>query len=267
MAVHFERPVFFEGAVVQGEAGFQNAVFDERVVFNEARFSIARFRDELSRLEMYDAAEQFGDAVSLQGFTYDRLYVAWKGFFDRMDYDRQPYVRLEKSLRSGGEEEMADEVYYERRRIEGNRLRLHLTRPTTCLRWFWDRSFRILAGYGVRIWPLALAILLIVFAVLPCVFRQAGSVVGKAEARGSLPVCGQLGWSEAFGVGFRALTGIEVASGSQCVPSQKPLRLGRYRVEMSYSSFATSLRILGVVLLPYVAASLLGRVRGRALSQ
>ena len=153
---------------------------------------------------------------------------------------------------------------YERRRIEGNRLRpWHLG-------WWWDRAFRHVAGYGTRVWPVVVAVVVLLFVLNPWVFTRPGAVIEKEKREGaaSTPATSadtpHLGWFDAFGVGSRLVVGIEVVSGSRWVPSENWLldkTVLQQSLQMRYSTYATLQRIVGWLLVPIVVASFVEHFR------
>ena len=218
-------------------------------------------------------ATKFLAGVDLRGFRYDRIGVVWRDLLSRLTpYDRQPYAQLEKVLRSTGQDEDGDKVYYECRRIEGNRLK-----PWNSFGWYWDRPFRYLAGYGTRIMPLVATLLFLVLFLGPLVFSRQGAVTEKLEAQApaanSQPKAAKptkqpekLVWFDAFGLGLRLFIGLDVPSGSKWVPSENPLIKGHVlgvAVSMRYSTYATVHRVIGWLLVPIVVASLAQRLRRR----
>jgi len=164
-------------------------------------------------------------------------------------YDRQPYTYLESFYRSAGWEEEADEVYYQRRFAEGNRIK-----PQMFLRWLWDRSYRLIAGYGVKV-PL----ILISTAVL-----LLGTIVfSNPESTGNPKYPPSR--FEAFAVSLHLLTHLDLPSDSQLKPSRDDLVIkGRYLWPgLRYSSYAMLQSVFASLILPFVVATIADRIRHR----
>jgi len=287
VGARFERGAYFNSAQFRGETDFTAAVaerdahfpgakFSGPSSFREAQFRVVSFRHTLEGTAPSNVSAQFGAGVDLRGFTYERILVAWRELLGKLSpYDRQPYTQLERALRDVGQDGEANKVYYERRWIEGERMK-----PWNSLGWYWDRPFRHLAGYGTRVWPLVVILLSLVLCAGPFVFSKDGAVREKPEASVSGAASllqatnapklrEKVSWFDAFAVGLHLLTGLEVPSGAKLVPSENLLVdrsvLGR-RVRMRFSTYATFHRILGWLLIPIVIASLAERMRRRVTS-
>jgi hypothetical protein len=173
-------------------------------------------------------------------------------------YDRQPYAQMEKVLRASGLDEEADRVYYEQRQREGDMVSLRRLHS-----WLWDRAYRWLAGYGVRVWPLLIIPLLLLFAG-SFVFHRDGALIKKPEAQSGVQAKGHsspevahgVRTFDAFCVSLRLLVRLEIPAASSLVPSENSLA---QCIPMRYSSYATLHMIFGWLLLPFVAASIAAR--------
>ncbi len=254
----FARTASFISAVTERKASFVGAAFDGLANFSDAKLSIVHFRPELIR-KVPSGSVQFHGGTDLRGFTYDRFCGAWEEILNGMvAYDRQPFTQLEKVLRASGLDEEADTVYYEQRRREGNSIPLR--RPHS---WLWDRAYRWLAGYGVRVWPLLIISMLLLLAG-SFVFHRDGALIKKPETQTAVQAKGQpspevvhgVRIFDAFCVSLRLLVRLEIPAASNLTPSENSLAQG---IPMRYSSYATVHMILGWLLLPFVAASIATR--------
>jgi uncharacterized protein YjbI with pentapeptide repeats len=136
----FMKAVSFSGAMVDGPALFEDAIFQDSAIFSLCRlngvcdFSGTKFVGNLSlneataRVLRFKRAtdstgpDQFEAKVDLRGCTYDRIEAEWRSLLEHLDpYGRQPYAQLEKSLRSVGEDAEANAVYLRRRKAERRR--------------------------------------------------------------------------------------------------------------------------------------------------
>ncbi len=270
---HFERVVSFERARFQvpadftavsadRDALFMGTVFEDAVTFREARFQSAQFRHVLVRNVPIGEEPQFHKKVDLRGFTYDRIYVGWEDLLKRIEYDRQPYAQLERTLRSTGLDREADAVYYEQRRRGGNNIP-----PNSFLSWLWDRTYRYLAGYGVRVWPLVLTPILLI-ALGAFVFHHYGALAEKPETTpqarlfraAASPCLNKPGLFDAFSVSLRLLIRLEVPSASKCVPSENEIAPW---MRIKYSTYGTIHMLLGWLLVPFAVASIASRLGRR----
>ncbi len=255
----FERGAFFLGSAFRGPTTFRAAISERDADFRDAVFGgPANFRDaHFHVVEFGKDTHPFEAAVDLLGFTYDRIQAPWRALLDKvLPYDRQPYTQMEKFFRSAGNTEEADEVYYERRRKEGAGLRPW----SSPLSWSWDRAYRALAGYGVRIWPLVVLIVALVVCGM-LVFDQDGALEwSKDLPKGSSPPFRN--WVDSLGVSLRLVTGIEFPAGAGWEPSGSRLIFPEWQW-MRNSTYAFLHSLVGLVLVPFVVASIFDRLRRR----
>lgn len=246
----------------------EEAAFLGPVSFREARFRAVQF----SPTGLVGTAQQFWASVDLRGCTYDRIEVGRESLLGRLpsasgprQYDRQPYMQLEKVLRASGSDEEADAVYLERRRVE--RRRKKGLRKVGDVLWWW------LANYGIRPYRLLVfAALLLIAGTL--VFHRPGAVEPKAptpagaqhSSNGEAPECPavlSIGESARFSIRWflpvelPLLEGCEVTQGRiwRCSVFGHALNLGRF------SDFAALLKVLGWVIVPVGLAALAGLLR------
>jgi uncharacterized protein YjbI with pentapeptide repeats len=243
----FSCPTDFASTAADQDAEFEGAEFDGPLSLRDARFRTAHFRENITGKIPPGGAPQFQANVDLRGFTYDRIYVAWRELFSKMEYDRQPYTQMEKALRESGFLEQADGVYRALRDRERES-----TRTPLQLR-VWDYMYGPVAGYGTLVWPLwvFLVLLLLLGSFL---FARPGALVEEDcsnTAQSVRPF-------DSFGVSLRLLIRVRLPAGSSLVPSQKPICGHK---GMRYSTYATCHVILGWLTIAYLALSIAGRIR------
>ena len=268
---HFERRSSFQAASVGSSIDFSSVIADNDVLLQGAKFAgpasflyahfhIVNFGTESGGTTGGQKKAEFDSSIDLRGFTYESIVAPWRDLLGKQrPFDRQPYTQLEKTFRSSGLDNDADDVYYKRREVEGNGIGHKEVLPL-----LWDRSLRYLSGYGVTIWPLVLIAFLVLF-VGSFVFSRLGAVICKstnASATTHLPsdkaeshkAFVELHWFDALAVSLRILSGIDLPAGSDWVPSNNLFidwRIFRVR----YSTYATVQRIVGLLLVPIAAAA------------
>lgn len=205
--------------------------------------------------------------IDLRGCTYERIVVAsWQELVNRVKpFEPEPFVQLEKALRLSGKDEDANGVYFERRSREG-RLKEGLRRVGDGILW-------ALVGYGVR--PIRLMSWIVVALVLGTyVFQLEGAVRPVEEGQGrGLASCEQscqLTVSESFWESvdtFLPLPG-GLPAGRTWEPTANSVpivsRKTKYNFPVSYTSFASALRLAGWIIVPVGVASLAGVLSRRS---
>jgi hypothetical protein len=164
-------------------------------------------------------------------------------------------MQLEKVLRDGGEERMADLVYAASRRHE-----------TTASNWprfvlFW--LYGTFAGYGVRRLRLVGTMVLLV-ALGAWIFQQPRAVAKKQIGHEPAVVKEGLDLQAALGFSVHQFLPIEIASGSQWEPSDNEITLFNRTFLFTYKAFASLQKVLGFVLVPLGVAALAGVLYRRA---
>jgi hypothetical protein len=134
--------------------------------------------------EQLDEATVFEGPVDFRGLSYEHIYVETLLLFPWLrPFDRQPYSQMENCFRKGGDDQRANQVYLERRRVE----RENKLQPSTILMWLLDWVYKLVANYGIR--PLrliALSLVLIVFG--GGFFAQPGALEAAHKKPGDDPV-------------------------------------------------------------------------------
>jgi hypothetical protein len=273
LRTRFERDADFYDAIFQEFVGFQaaegkasinliGADFISGVGFNDARFRALRFGMTSISGTGFDHHAKFPEdgGVYLDGLTYGVLDGDWEYIFDHQNTPSpQPYPELQRFLRAGGRDTEADRAYLKQRRIEGKRIRLS-ERPVA---WIWDRLFYVLAGYGVRVWPLVLLVLFL-WVYGGHVYAKVGALVAISPQ--GPDTCGKATLTRtSLAVSFRVLTKLDLPVASCWAPSNKSfeIKLGKHTRTMTYSEYASIQMICAWILLPFVLATLAERVRRR----
>jgi hypothetical protein len=200
---------------------------------------------------------------------------------------RQPYFFLERSLRSTGNDEIADEVYLQLKYTESERIISETIRHFKALRVsqgvfglsrkVFDTGWWLIANYGVR--PIRLLFFSIGIVALGVgVFSRPGAVVPKEKPMPDLTVSrsntndqmvvkevisqptpspAPISPTQALGVSFSQFIPIvEIPSGSNWKPSENAIWASL--PWLSYAAYGTIHRLAGALLLPLGIASLTG---------
>ena len=291
---HFARKSNFSGTVFQTAisqrscAAFDYSTFKEVADFGSAIFNNkATFRSssfEGVEFSRYDAVQvgprnekQFKEKIDLRGSTYEHIETSWRdllcdGDQSRMaEFDHQPYLQLEKTLREAGNDTAADAVYLEHRK----RYR-HKKWEDDRLAWFGDAAFFwLLTNYGVRPWRLIVIALVLLLGGVLC-FQRLGAVELKPDEKAktqasALPTPAaspeaktaassgkttnnakkliKLDWKKATSVTVHQFIPIDIPLGSKWVPTRRS------------EFYATILKIAGAILVPLGIAIITGLMR------
>lgn len=319
----FGAPTDFNLAEIRGTVVFNNVALKAPVSFRDARLGSFEFGATgvqtgrstrlLTRLKsVFDTSNEtiareeircipFIKKVDLSGCSYSLTNPHdGKVLLDALGSieERQPYFFLERSLRSTGNDDLADEVYLQLRKNERKRIWPETKEHFKALRFrqgfagllrrVLDTTWWLIANYGVRPLQLLLfSLLMILLGVL--VFNQPGAVVLKEKPRESLPdltdsrstadnFLGKevgstatpspspsptpLGVTQALGVSFNQFVPIvEVPSGSKWKPSETPIWSSVPCI--SYAAYGTIHRLAGAFLVPLGIAALTGFLHRR----
>ncbi len=274
--VKFRGDVMFDRTEIDGIACFQRTSFGARLSLRDANFHILLFDDERSVdvksqnpvVDNSPTETQFVE-VDLRGFSYDTMSTDWRKLFATMDpYDRQPFSFLEKNLRTSGNDREADDAYLLRRKQERRWIRERVfneRRFREFPKLLFDEAQWLGFNYGVRPYRL-LALGIIIIALGMFMFSQPNAVKVKPATPVPVPQNNQpvtLNKTQAFGFSLRLFSPVEIASGSELVPTQDPAPfLGRLRI--SYAGYASFHRLAGFVLVPLGVLVLTGLLRRQA---
>ncbi len=235
---HFESDVFFNGARFEGPVNFQETEC-HLVHFSQVR-------------QAKEEEPEFDSTLDLRGFTYDRIHAPWRTLLSKATlYDRQPYTQLEKVLRSGGEDDEADQVYLARRIAERQEVKWKQSK----LSWFFDLLWGCAANYGILSWQLFLVPL--IFVILGVfLFRIPGAVQHTASDARSRFTQG-----DSIRLSLRTFLPLDVPWEKHWIAAHQPIRFWRIDGRILYSDFAFLLKVLGWIFVPLWVAVLAGVFR------
>ena len=251
--VYAEGEVSFQSSRIEGTTYFVDSEFRGKVNFEDASFStlVLSFDESVNEKEIILPFER---NICLRGFTYTRLYptTAWKKLMKMMDsYDRQPYTHLEETFRKSGKDTLANNVYYERRKIETKQ------RMIFSPKWLLDQFLRWSTGYGVRLWQLIIVISLIL-AIGTFVFLNEGSVDPKDEYKEALvaenKTDSKVNVGEALGVSINAFLPVDIDTITPWQPSSN-------RWVFKFTTWAGILSVTGWIIVPTALAGLSGLLK------
>ena len=250
----------FDGATFRNQAIFQASEFAMETSFRRAVFvKDVNFQNTSFKTVFFEELEtQFHGKIDLRGCVYDRIEPVsiWKKLMEQLDpYDRQPFTHLEETFRRAGNENLANKVYYERKRRESALITIR--NPAA---WLMDRFLWLLTGYGVRLHrltvPIAIFILLGTF-----IFHLEGAVEPKQDKQPPPVMSSQISpeaesplrIGEAFRVSLNLFLPVEIPSGADWKPSTN------YIVRfVRFIDFATILKLAGWIFVPLLVAGLTG---------
>ena len=208
----------------------------------------------------------FNAPMNLRGATFERLDDDWRHFLKLIQpFSSDPYDSLERYLRSSGEEREANDVYFERRRREGQVQRARVVESLRKRRFgeasrdlrrvFVDAIEHHLAGYGVRSLRLFVAtVTLLILGAL--VFMRDDALrpkQGSAHASDEEAIV----YSAALAIPLVQLPPLD-----RWRPSDAPIRFAAYRT-IRYETFAVVYRLLCFVLVPLTIAAITGLLHRR----
>ncbi|MFL5386540.1 MAG: pentapeptide repeat-containing protein [Longimicrobiaceae bacterium] len=256
-AVEFGGAADFAGVQVAGKASFLGSAFQAPVSFTGAQFADLLFREVVS---VEAEGGQFGADVDLVGTRYARIGVAYGELLDHLSSESdEPFLFLEKALRSMANDRDADDVYRRMRRRNARRLR-----SRSRLRWLADLGYGAFAGYGLRPELLVYASLA-VLALGTFVFQRPGAVMPSDPPAGERAAPTTISAWEAAGVSLHQFLPVEVPSGGAWKPSDEPITIGS-RPTIAFRTYATFQTLWGFLLIPLfvgVVSGLLQRKRER----
>ena len=256
---HFEK-VSFEHSEFR-----QNAQFQETAFRNSVSFEGTTFKELLLSPNGNIAnEEQFANAINLRGCTYERIQGSWQSILRYPNgkcrltiFDRQPYVEMEKALRSVAQDHEADNIFLERRRIE----RENKWKNKEFWSWLKDYAYRQFLNYGVRPYQL-FWICLIVLSIGTLAFEKPHAVERKVDNSHSpslttlRPLVPRLSFSQAVRVSFRSFLPIDVPLLPEYIPSNE-----RWFLFFDFIDLFAILKIFGWLLVPVGIAALTGVLR------
>ena len=163
-------------------------------------------------------------------------------------YDRQPFTQLEETFRQAGNENLANKVYYERKRRESAQITIR-----NPFAWLIDRLHYSLTGYGVQLRCL-LVYIAICLLLGTFIFHLKGAVESKPDIQPPPVISPQISpearsplhIGDAFRVSLNLFLPVEIPSGADWKPST------HYTVWfVRFVDFATFLKLAGWILCHY----------------
>jgi len=286
---YFGAETDFDLAQIGGSVVFKHVQFKKKVSFRDARFGSLEFGapvDQNQEIRFYNGADLSGFSYSLTNQDDGKVLLDAL----KTSKGRQPYFFLERSLRSTGNDEIADDVYLQLKNNEGKRIlpetkdhfkaKRFLQGIVGLLKKFFDTGYWLIANYGVRPFRLLLfSVLMIALGVW--VFSRPGAVVPKEQPKEAMPdftvsrsgtdnslvvkeVTSQakpsptpINPTQALGVSLNQFIPIvEIPSGDLWKPSEKLIWSSIPWI--SYAAYGTIHRLAGALLLPLGIAWLTG---------
>lgn len=251
----FKQQANFASSRIEGDAIFNLTIFDKDVIFHNASFREINF-----------VFAQFDEKtkIDLRNWIYDCINPIsfWEQLMEHLyPYDRQPFNQLEETFRRAGMNELANDVYYMRKRLESDQKTL-----LNPIAWATDRFLWLVTGYGVRLSRLLVTIFLILM-VGTLIFHIEGAVepkfdiqiVSQATNSGRLP----LTYGEAFWVSLNTFLPIEIPSGADWKPTSQIMGIQTWWgfLGVKFTTFATLLKLAGWIFVPVGIASISGILR------
>lgn len=254
--IQIGNDAFFNGAEFCQLAKFDNAKikmdthFERTIFFNDVNFKDA----SLKTIYFGKPEVKFHGKIDLRGCKYEFIDPdsSWKKIMGNLyPYDRHPFTHLEATFRRSGKDNLADDVYYDRKCRE---FKENITIKTPRA-WLLDRLQWLLTGYGVRLYNLFLAILIILF-IGTCIFHLEGAVI-DIQQPSLIDSNLTLNVYDSFWVSFNTFLPIEIPSGKDWESSTQIIPL----LGIKFTSFATFMNIAGWILVPLVVAGITGLLK------
>jgi hypothetical protein len=242
-----------------GDIDFRGAHFSGgKVSFQDANFKITYFRDSVTETISGDGPSQFPapgkGELDLRGFTYDRVFLAWREALDVLEpYDIQPYRQMERAFRTIGKDRDADCVYLTQR---WRAFRYNWKSPKRWLAGAGNLMYWLFARFGVRPWRLAgISLFLLLSSIW--IFNKPSAVV---PIKDSSCVAHKLDNLEAMGVSLNYFLPVPVPV-SVCWVATNRTAVSIFGQSISFALWASVLKLLGWVLVPLGVAALSGLLR------
>ena len=241
-ALRFGIKPFSKPVSLQWKPHLGGTVFVKDVNFQNTSFRTVFFGEPET---------QFQGKIDLRGSTYDRIEPIsfWEKLMEGFSpYDRQPFTQLEETFRQAGNENLANKVYYERKRRESAQITIR-----NPFAWLIDRLHYSLTGYGVQLRCL-LVYIAICLLLGTFIFHLKGAVESKPDIQPPPVISPQvspearspLHIGDAFRVSLNLFLPVEIPSGADWKPST------HYTVWfVRFVDFATFLKLAGWILCHY----------------
>ena len=236
----FQKVVNFHTIKVEGNTSFQETVFAEDIVFKNASLNTVFFEKPLAKFNEETK-------IDLRGCIYNEFhpFSFWVELMKHLEpYDRQPFTQLEETFRRSGKDELANDVYYERKKLESSQKTIRNPIP-----WLTDRFLYLLTGYGIKLYRLFIFIIFILL-VGTCIFLLGGGI----EPNSIIQPPPIIGFWEAFWVSLNTFLPVEIPSGTDWTISSQIIPV----LGIKFTTFATLLKLAGWIFVPIGVAGISG---------
>ena len=214
------------------------------VSFSDAEFRVVDFGGD--GMTAYFAPER---KIIFSGFTFRESRGPLPLLLSLLErhYDRGMYAQLEKGYRDKGDRATADNIYYERRRVQGSKID-----PASFVQFIIDRAAHYVFGYGVkpRV-PLMWIVLLLVACTAVLCRRDALQVIDSEAGPYSGPIGTPLlkRLPTAFLVSLSALLPmLELPHAKRWQPRKQKILLFRRQLWFSYASLTLAAKVAAWVI-------------------
>jgi hypothetical protein len=248
-------PIKFVDAIFGQKADLRGSHFYKDIEFKSTTFSKSVDLSNVTCLGTIFLNEnsEFRDTIRLDGTTYYNIEPLshWKyllkpqRIISTTSFNLQPFTHLEMVLNRSGEDQLANDVYYEGQRRHSETITLESRQFGL---WLKDRFLWLVTGYGIKLERLLILSLLILI-LSAFAFLSDGAVVTDNTS----PETVKLNWLEAFGFSVNQFLPISIPFGDNWIPSSKSLDIG-----LSSVFFATIIKIIGWILVPIGVSGLAG---------
>jgi uncharacterized protein YjbI with pentapeptide repeats len=264
--VNFNQ-VSFEHSIFGSGAHFETTLFNGPVTFDGATIHAVYFSSigtvgnpprMIDDPPRSTATAQFQSDVDFRGFTYDRMQVATAAVLRKSDgssriqpYDREVFLRLEAAFRKQGQDDVADSIYLEGRRVE-RKLKWQSGHASNYAP---DFLLFVLTNYGVRPYTRLLPMAIISLALGACFFSRSGAVSWETADR----LTKWQKFVQACLVSFRSFVPLDLPLASHWQLGKEPVKF--IFVTIRPTTAATILRLLGAIVVPLTILALSGYLR------
>ncbi len=193
-------------------------------------------------------------SIHCGSLSFDRFHGDWRRFLPLIEpFSRDPYDALERHLRSAGDENHARDVYFERRKRQGQDLRKRATLRDFPRAFLLDPFERFVSRYGVRSFGLFFATLFLL-ALGMLVFTRPGALEPKAPNVKKTPSTEEaVVYSVALVIPLVQLPPIE-----RWRPSANAIPLPGPYTTITFETFSAIYRLAGFLFVPLAVAVVTG---------
>jgi uncharacterized protein YjbI with pentapeptide repeats len=276
-AAVFNGVANFKGAKIGGQANFIGVKFADEIRMTRTKFDEAYFwrahalpcngkprgcKDISFGDAEYGVLDFGGDGqgmkispdrvINLTGLTYGRnnslpYMLHLLGQLEPV-YNRQPYLYLEKWYRDRGDRATADDIYFERRRAEGDKIR-----KFDFARWILDKVSRFVFGYGVKmsvpfIWVAALIGLCAVVLAGRDALARTLPLLWPGSDINRWPVWKRFGVSLWISINL-LIPKANLPLADRWTVQEEPVKLLRFRLPLTYKALASAARVTAWIII------------------